>query len=136
MSTRKASAAEACPCESGKPYRDCCGPYHQGAPAPTPEALMRSRYSAYALRLSLYLLASWHPSTRPPPDEVDLGEARTAWLGLKILRTAQSGDDEGIVEFVARYRIGGASAVRLHETSRFVRDNGVWYYIDGVIKSN
>ena len=96
---------------------------------------MRSRYSAYALRLSLYLLATWHPSTRPPPDEVDLGETRTAWLGLKIIRAGQSADDEGIVEFVARYRVGGASAVRMHETSRFVRERGVWFYLDGVIKS-
>ncbi len=133
MSKKTAPAAEACPCESGRAYRDCCEPYHRGAPAPTPEALMRSRYSAYALRLTLYLLASWHPRTRPPPDEVDLGEARTAWLGLRILRAEQNAD-EGVVEFVARYRVGGGRAVRLHETSRFVREKGVWLYVDGVIK--
>lgn len=136
MSTKKDELHNACPCESGTPYRDCCAPYHRGASAPTPEALMRSRYSAYALRLSLYLLATWHPSTRPPPDEVDLGETRTAWLGLKILRREHNGPDEGLVEFVARYRIGGASAVRLHETSRFVREHGVWFYIDGAVKSS
>ena len=136
MSRKKQAQGTVCPCESGRPYRDCCEPYHQGAAAPTPEALMRSRYSAYALRLSLYLLATWHPGTRPPPDEVDLGETRTVWLGLRIVRSGQSGEDEGIVEFVARYRVGGASAVRLHETSRFVREHGVWFYVDGVIKSN
>ncbi|MES0875140.1 YchJ family protein [Sinimarinibacterium thermocellulolyticum] len=136
MSKNKPAAADACACESGKAYRDCCGPYHHGIPAPTPEALMRSRYSAYAMRLSLYLLATWHPRTRPPPDELDLGEVRTAWLGLKIVRTAQGSDDEGIVEFIARYRVGGGRAVRLHETSRFVREGGVWYYLDGVIKSS
>lgn len=135
MSRKKQAQGAVCPCESGRPYRDCCEPYHQGAAAPTPEALMRSRYSAYALRLSLYLLATWHPSTRPPPDEVDLGETRTAWLGLRIVRSGQSGENEGIVEFVARYRVGGASAVRLHETSRFVREHGAWFYVDGVVKS-
>src|SRR5690606_31110367 len=90
-------------------------------------------YTGYVLRLKLYLLATWHPSTRPAPDALELGDARTHWLGLKIVRREMSGDDEGIVEFVARYRVGGASAVRLHETSRFVRDGGQWFYIDGVI---
>lgn len=94
---------------------------------------MRSRYSAYALRLKLYLLASWHPSTRPHADSFELGDEQTRWLGLKITRREMSGSDEGIVEFVARYRVGGASAARLHETSRFVREGGTWFYIDGEI---
>ena len=71
---------------------------------------MRSRYSAYALRLSLYLLATWHASTRPRVDDLDLGAGNTRWLGLKILRSEQASPDEGIVEFVARFRTGGASA--------------------------
>ena len=95
---------------------------------------MRSRYSAYALRLSLYLLATWHASTRPRVDDLDLGAGNTRWLGLKILRSEQASPDEGIVEFVARFRNGGAPAVRLHEISRFVRENGVWYYVDGTFK--
>jgi SEC-C motif-containing protein len=133
MSKKQRAGDPACPCESGRLYAECCALCHQGTPAPTAQALMRSRYSAYALRLSLYLLATWHPSTRPPPDEVELGDGPTTWLGLNILRADENGD-EAVVEFVARYRIGGASAVRLHETSRFVRERGVWYYVDGVIK--
>lgn len=134
MTSRKTRGPLPCPCESGKPYAQCCEPFHQGLAAPTPEALMRSRYSAYVLRLSLYLLATWHTSTRPRIDELDLGTGSTRWLGLKILRSEQTSPDEGSVEFVARFRNGGAPAVRLHEVSRFVRENGVWYYVDGTFK--
>jgi SEC-C motif domain protein len=97
--------------------------------------LMRARYSAYALRLALFLLATWHPRTRPRPEALDLGGSGTKWLGLKILRSEQQPDaDEGSVEFIARYRVGGGRAVRLHEVSRFVRENGAWLYVDGVFK--
>ena len=89
---------------------------------------MRSRYTAYVRGNSAYLLATWHPSTRPA--ELDLStESGTRWLGLKISRAQESGDTAS-VEFIARYRIGGR-AHRLHEKSRFVRENGHWYYIDG-----
>lgn len=94
---------------------------------------MRARYSAYTLRLKLYLLATWHPKTRPAADALEFGDPQTRWLGLKVVRCEMSGADEGVVEFVARYRVGGASAVRLHETSRFVREGGSWFYVDGVI---
>lgn len=134
MARGKPVAPSPCPCELGKPYAQCCEPFHQGLPAPTPEALMRSRYSAYVLRLSLYLLATWHASTRPRIDDLDLGTGNTRWLGLKILCSEQASADEGTVEFVARFRTGGAPAVRLHEVSRFVRENGVWYYVDGAFK--
>ncbi len=91
---------------------------------------MRSRYSAYVLGDRDYLLATWHPDTRPA--DLDLGDtAATRWLGLDVKRHAVTGPDSAIVEFVARYRIGGASAVRLHEVSRFVREDGRWYYVDG-----
>lgn len=95
---------------------------------------MRSRYSAFVLGLKDYLLASWHPRTRPRAADFDPGDSGTRWLGLRVLRTETASVDEGIVEFVARYRVGGQSAVRLHETSRFVRDNGAWFYVDGVFK--
>lgn len=123
-----------CPCESAKRYGQCCAPLHRGAAAQNPEALMRSRYSAFVLGLKAYLLATWHPRTRPKRADFDPGDPRTRWLGLRILKAETAGADEGIVEFVARYRVGGQSAVRLHETSRFVREDGVWYYIDGVFK--
>jgi len=117
-----------CPCDSGRPYAACCGPWHAGlnvgGHAPTPEALMRSRYSAFVLGLVDYLLATWHPSTRPA--ELELSPVK--WLGLEVRRAAAE-DDAGVVEFVARSRAGGR-AQRMHETSRFVRLNGRWYYLD------
>lgn len=96
--------------------------------AATPEALMRSRYTAFVLDLRPYLLASWHASTRPVALEAP--EAGLKWLGLDIKRTALQDADHGTVEFVARSKLGGR-AHRLHETSRFVRDGGAWFYLDG-----
>ncbi len=119
----------ACPCGSGKAYADCCGRLHAGADhAPTAEALMRSRYSAYVQKLSEYLLATWHPSTRP--SELDLSADDSKWLGLEVKRHAVQDDSHATVEFVARYRIAGRGH-RLHELSRFVREDGRWYYLDG-----
>jgi SEC-C motif domain protein len=117
----------ACPCGSGARYESCCGRWHAGAPAPGAEALMRSRYSAYALRLAPYLLQTWHPSTRPAALDLDAG---VRWLGLDVRRAAQDGE-RAVVEFVARSKAGGGPAQRLHETSRFVREGGRWYYVDG-----
>ena len=90
---------------------------------------MRSRYSAYVHRLEAYLLATWHASTRPSPPLFDKDE-NPRWLGLEIKRHEMTGPDGAIVEFVARYKIGGR-AHRLHEISRFVREDGRWYYVDG-----
>ncbi|THF66464.1 hypothetical protein E6C76_06380 [Pseudothauera nasutitermitis] len=119
-----------CPCESGQPYADCCGPAHDGRRPPTSaEALMRSRYSAFALGRADWLLASWHASTRPAT--LDLAEdPAPKWIGLRVLRHEQRDENHAIVEFVARYRLGGRAA-RLHELSRFVREDGHWYYVDG-----
>lgn len=121
-----------CPCGSGTPYAQCCGPYHGGAAAPTAAALMRSRYAAFVLGNADYLRASWHASTRP--EELAL-EAEVRWLGLDVRRCEQGGesDAEGTVEFVARYKVNG-KAGRLHEVSRFMREDGRWYYVDGVIQ--
>ena len=123
-------AAAACPCGSKQSYARCCQPLHHGAPAPSAEALMRSRYSAYVAGLDDYILQTWHPSRRPA--SLDAGDgATTRWLGLQVKRHEARGDDGAIVEFVARYRVGGGSAVRLHEISRFVREEGRWFYLDG-----
>ena len=119
----------ACPCDPARPYAACCGPLHAGAVAADAQALMRSRYSAYALGLRDYVLATWHPSTRPAALELD--PAATRWLGLEVKRHRADGEDAATVEFVARYRVGGGSAVRLHEVSRFLREDGRWYYLDG-----
>lgn len=130
--TRRTAAAPDCPCGSGKDYVACCGGYHQGSPAPTAEALMRSRYAAYVMAHEDYLLQTWHRSTRPP--SLDLADDTSArWLGLDVKRHEAIGADSAIVEFVASYKVGGR-AHRLHETSRFVREDGRWYYVDGDLR--
>ena len=93
---------------------------------------MRSRYTAFVLGDEAYLLATWHPSTRP--EKLGLAEETPAkWLGLAVNnRQPGPGEDQAVVEFVARYKVGGR-AFRLHETSRFVREDGRWYYVDGDI---
>ncbi|WP_440225145.1 YchJ family protein [Dokdonella sp. MW10] len=118
-----------CPCGRAAPYAACCARWHAGAPAPDAEALMRSRYAAFVLGLSDYLLATWHPGQRPANLALDTG---TTWLGLEVRRHVADGD-RAEVEFVARFRHGGGRAVRQHETSRFVREDGRWFYVDGVV---
>lgn len=108
-------------------YLACCGRYHQGEPAPTPEALMRSRYSAFVKDLRVYLLDTWHPSQRPAVIEPP--EPGLRWLGLSVRASGLLGPDEGWVQFVARSKLGGR-AHRLEETSRFVREGGRWLYVD------
>ncbi|MFQ6391920.1 YchJ family protein [Nocardia sp. KC 131] len=127
------SEAKACPCRRGEPFEQCCGPVLAGErAAATAEALMRSRYTAFATGDVDYLRRSWHPSTRPVELELDPGQR---WLFLEIVRTERGGpfDDIGVVEFIAHYR---ADDVRgsLHEVSRFRRENGAWVYLDGVVE--
>lgn len=119
-----------CPCGSNKKFSDCCARYLEGNElAPTAEALMRSRYTAYTLLCEDYLLATWHPSTRP--TSLGLAEdVSTKWLGLEVKRHEQQDADHAIVEFVARYKVNGR-AHRLHEVSRFLREEGRWFYLDG-----
>ncbi|MBD5785003.1 YchJ family protein [Cellulosimicrobium terreum] len=131
-----------CPCLSGDTYGACCGRFHAGSRArpagphaPTAEALMRSRYSAFAVGDPDHLLATWHPSTRPATLDLD---DDTEWRRLDVVRTEAGGpfDDHGTVEFVAHHRTpapdgGPAVRGRLHEVSRFVREDGRWYYVDG-----
>lgn len=124
-----------CICGSGQAYQDCCERYiNSSGTAPTAEALMRSRYSAYVLGNEAYLLTTWHPSTRPPLLELSASPA-AKWLGLKIINTVggKEQDTEGVVEFVARYKINGR-AERLHENSRFRKQRGRWLYLDGEYK--
>ena len=107
----------------------CCEPCHRGTPAATAEALMRARYSAYVMKLETYLLATWHLDTRPAA--LDLAHDQAKWLGLEVKRQQQESSEQATVEFVARYKLAGR-AHRLHEISRFVRENGHWFYVDGV----
>lgn len=120
-------------CHCGLPasYTDCCGRWHTGEAAPTAETLMRSRYSAFVRGDAAYLLESWHSSTRP--STLDLNP-HTQWLGLELKACRSTGPDSATVEFVARSRLGGGKAQRLYELSRFVREQGHWYYVDGDIR--
>ncbi|MEU1049746.1 YchJ family protein [Streptomyces sp. NPDC005897] len=115
-----------CPCGRSEPYEKCCGRFHAGpAAAPTAEALMRSRYSAFVRLDAGYLRRTWHPRTRPA--RLDLDPAMR-WTGLEILDTADGSafHTTGTVTFRASYR-GGS----LHERSRFERVDGAWVYVDG-----
>jgi SEC-C motif-containing protein len=126
-----------CPCGLPRDYTQCCGALHQHfasrgeLTAADAQALMRSRYSAYVRDLRDYLLASWHPSTRPAALEGN--EAGLRWLGLEVRRHARQDEDHETVEFIARSKLGGR-AHRLHETSRFLREQGAWYYLDGEMR--
>jgi len=119
-----------CPCCSGEVYDECCGPVHAGTrPAHTAEQLMRSRFSAFARGDTAYLLASWHPSTRPA--SIDLDDA-VRWIRLEIVDVVdgRQWDDHGVVEFRAHHRVGRTPGV-LAERSSFVRQEGRWVYLSG-----
>jgi SEC-C motif-containing protein len=124
----------ACPCGSERACAECCGRYLDGRePAATAEALMRSRYTAYARGNESYLLSTWHASTRPA--SLDLAEPPIPkWIGLKVLRHEQQDETHALVEFTARYKVNGR-AYKLRETSRFVKENGRWFYVDGDTES-
>lgn len=133
----KGDSAVICPCRStadALPFDRCCGRFHAGPlylAAPTAEALMRSRYSAFVKDRLDYLLATWHTSTRPA--SLDANPAGTKWLGLEIKRAISIDADHATVEFVARHKRDGR-AERLHELSRFVREEGRWFYVDGDLR--
>ncbi len=118
----------ACPCGTGRRYAECCGRFHRGAVPQRADELMRSRYSAYVLRLEQYLLDTWHPSTRPAVLNLDADQQGMKWIGLDVNRHEQLDYGHALVEFVARYKIGGR-AHRMHEASRFVREDGRWFYV-------
>ena len=130
------SQTAACPCGNttakGKAlaYAACCGRYldhWDSQPAPDAQSLMRSRYTAFVRENAAYLQASWHASQRPQSLEFD---PASKWLGLEVKDFKTTGESTAEVEFVARYRHAGR-AVRLHERSRFVREDGRWFYVDG-----
>jgi SEC-C motif-containing protein len=117
-----------CPCGLEKPYDDCCGALHDGiTTATTAEALMRSRFSAFAVGDTAYLLRTWHPTTRPGSLRLD---RKQKWTRLEILgKTGGSPfHTEGTVEFRAHYTDRGEEGAQ-HENSHFVRDNGQWSYV-------
>lgn len=141
---KPSSLAGACPCggvfshepprQASRSYAQCCGRYIDGDPlgvAPDAEALMRSRYTAFVRNRSDHLRATWHPSHRPAELALD---ADVKWLGLEVRDHKASDDSHAEVEFVARMRSTNGQASRLHERSRFVREDGHWYYLDGELR--
>jgi len=125
----------ACPCASGKPFADCCQPLlQQTRPAPTAVALMRSRYTAFALGYFDYLIATLHPAQRAAMSVAQLQEQdhHTRWLSLQLVdhQGGQAGDTEGQVHFIARY-LEGAVAGELEEHSAFRHEQGRWFYTTG-----
>jgi len=134
----KPAAAAPCPCgrrdarDRVLAFADCCGRYladFANTPAPDAQALMRSRYTAFVREDAPYLLATWHPLHRPPAIEFEPG---LQWLGLDVRAHRVIDATHAEVEFVARSRLAGR-AHRLHERSRFVCEDGRWFYLDGVI---
>lgn len=125
------AAGDPCPCGSGERFGGCCGPLLEGGAAPTAETLMRSRYTAFVVGDARHLVATWHPRTRP--DDLTLDPAQR-WMGLEIVDAAGGGegDEEGVVEFRARWRQGRHEG-ELHERSRFGRRAGRWMYVDGTV---
>lgn len=126
-----------CACGSGRSYEDCCGQYISGKKtAPTAEALMRSRYTAYAEHAIDYIV---NTCVRDEKRDIDLDQTRewsekSQWLSLKILSTSKGGptDNEGVVEFEATYVTDGLQD-RHHERANFKKQDGVWLYDDGEI---
>jgi SEC-C motif domain protein len=131
-------ASEACPCGSGEPFVACCELLHDGLPAPTALALMRSRYSAFVRGNIDYLIETHAASTRAGVDRAALASwsRDTLWMGLEIVATGRGGeqDDDGTVEFIAR-GITRGSPFAQRERSRFSRIDGRWYYVDGVVRA-
>jgi len=126
-----------CPCGSNEPLDACCGRYIDGGdPAPTAVALMRSRYSAFALGKGEYLQATLSSDQRADFNvkEFEASAANTKWHGLEIRDTADGGekDDSGTVEFVARYRESGQTIAH-HELAMFAREDGKWVFADCVM---
>jgi SEC-C motif domain protein len=120
-----------CPCGSGLSFETCCEPIINGSPAPTAEALMRSRYTAYVKRAVDHLGRSLSEEQRKDysADQARSWAEQSEWLGLKILRTEKGGPDdaEGLVEFSARYRSEGKEQEHV-ETALFTRESGAWVY--------
>ncbi|MDP2367475.1 YchJ family protein [Rhodoferax sp.] len=140
MSAEPMARTLRCPCGQtdarGKALTlaQCCARFitpDLGTPAPDAPSLMRSRYSAFVLQDVHYLLATWHASSRPPELMLEPG---VKWLGLELRQQQVIDATHAEVEFVARQRDASGRAHRLHEHSRFVREQGRWFYVDGTVE--
>lgn len=129
------NASETCLCGSGQDYPACCGLFHHGEQFPkTAAELMRSRFTAYALRNSDYLLSSWDSTKRPA--KIDFSKETAIWQSLSIIscKKGNPADNKGVVEFKAYYQQDGKDYF-MHEISRFVKHGQRWQYLDGVVKA-
>ena len=129
-----------CYCGSQLEFAKCCGPYLEGKTKPaTAEALMRSRYSAFATGKMDYVYNTHHADSRGELDMegVKSWALNSEWLGLEILSTekGQSNDNEGKVEFKCRFHFNGSDQVH-HELSSFKKVDGEWFFVDGVMRNN
>ncbi len=129
-----------CPCGSGLSLENCCGPLiHDGKPAATAEALMRSRYTSHVLGEYEYLNTSMHPSVRGTDsvDDIEQWSSKLEWKGLEILAIENGGENDttGEVEFVARYTLSGVPQ-QLHEHSVFQKEGDYWFYVDGKVRGH
>ncbi|MGR8980545.1 MAG: YchJ family protein [Gammaproteobacteria bacterium] len=124
-----------CLCGNDLEYTQCCGLFHNGEKLPaTSEALMRSRFTAYAMRNAQYLSDTWDAGKCP--KTIDFSKEKANWRRLEIVGVKKGGvnDDKGLVEFKAYFFLDGDEYV-MHELSRFIKTNGRWYYLDGTVKS-
>lgn len=124
-----------CPCGSSAPYEMCCGMYHNNpGTAPTAEALMRSRYSAFALHNFDYIAATQKLAQEPEQSGADIEDSngKTQWVQLNIIETqaGEAKDHKGVVSFTAHFKEGNNTG-KLSERSLFEKHDGVWYYIAG-----
>ena len=129
------SVKENCLCGSEIEYPLCCEPFHQKVKLPvTAEALMRSRFTAYANKNKAYLFDTWDASKKP--KIIDFSKEEAIWTELSIVKTKKGTvkDSKGIVEFKAYYMLGDEAYV-MNEISRFIKVNGRWFYLDGLVKS-
>jgi SEC-C motif-containing protein len=126
-----------CPCGRGETLEACCGPVLGGAAAQTAEDLMRSRYTAYTLGNIDHVVATHDPATRDTVDRAasEAWSKQSTWLGLDVLATEAGGaaDETGMVEFVAKFTLAGR-VQQHHERSRFRKEDGHWYYVDGDVQ--
>lgn len=119
-----------CPCGNNQSYNQCCEPYHKKQNTPlTAEALMRSRYSAFALNLTDYIYETWHSDTRPTLNS--LKNDNVLWIRLAVNKAIEN-TNEAFVDFNAFYKTNN-QLFNMHEISRFVRENGLWFYVDGKV---
>jgi SEC-C motif domain protein len=119
-----------CCCGSALAFAHCCGPVLAGTPAKTPEALMRSRYSAYVLGNMDHIDRTFAPEVRNDFDraEAERTASETEWLGLEVIRSSQEGD-KGVFRH-------NQQELTQHEVSTFRRADGYWLYVDSKVGSN